>query len=288
MNSSLFMTDDIFEISDKNKIIEISPCGKYSRLNDLIGEGSSKAVYKGLDLINMTEIAYNVISTKDKKKEDKIRISNEITILKNITHPNILNIMNYWYNKEKNEVVFITPLYSYNLKKFIDQYYCHIKIEHKIKWIKQIINGISYLHSQNIIHRDLKLDNIFINSETSDILIGDFGLSTKLLNSKSKANSCIGTPEYMAPELYSGEYDKSIDIYSLGMCLIFLFTNEQPYSECNNIMQIYKKVVNKIYPKSLEKIEDSRIKEIILKLIGDKEIRPRINDMKIYFDKFLY
>ena len=53
-------------------------------------------------------------------------------------------------------------------------------------------------------------------------------------------------------------------------------------------MQIYKKVVNKIYPKSIEKIEDDRIKDIILKLIGDKESRPTINDIKIYFDEFLY
>ena len=72
------------------------------------------------------------------------------------------------------------------------------------------------------------------------------------------------------------------------MCLIYLFTSEHPYSECNNIMQIYKKVVNKIYPKSIEKIEDDRIKDIILKLIGDKESRPTINYIKIYFDEFLY
>lgn len=288
MNNSLFMNEDIFNMSDNDKILEISPCGKYSRVNDIIGEGASKTVYRGLDLINMKEIAYNTISTKNKKKEDKIRIGNEITILKNINHPNILNIIDVWYNKEKKEVIFITPLYSYNLKNFIDRYYLYIKIHHKIKWIKQIINGILYLHLKNIIHRDLKPDNIFINSDTSDILIADFGLSTKLLNSKSKANSCIGTPEYMAPELYSGDYDKSIDIYSFGMCLLYLFTNEHPYSECNNIMQIYKKVVNKIYPKSIEKIEDDRIKDIILKLIGDKESRPSINDIKIYFDEFLY
>lgn len=288
MNNSLFMTDDIFDVSAKDIIVEISPCGKYTRLNEIIGEGSSKTVYKGLDVINMIEIAYNSILINDKKKEDKIRINNEIKILKNITHPNILNIMDVWYNKEKNEVVFITPLLSYNLKKFIDRYYSCIKTVHKIKWIKQIINGILYLHTENIIHRDIKLDNIFINSDTSNILIGDFGLSTQLLNSKSKANSCIGTPEYMAPELYSGEYDKSVDMYAFGMCLIFLFTNEQPYSECNNIMQIYKKVVNKIPPKALEKIEDIKIKDLILKLIGDKETRPTIVEIKIYFDEFLY
>ena len=284
MNNSLFNYD--LEITLK-KIVEISPCGKYLRLNEIIGEGSAKIVYKGVDMNNMIEIAYNKISISNKTKEDKIRINNEIKILKNINHPNILNIIDAWYNKESNEVVFITPLLSYNLKKFIEIYYLCIKLEHKIKWIKQIINGIIYLHSNNIIHRDLKLNNIFIDSYTSNILIGDFGLSIKLLNSKIKAKSCIGTPEYMAPELYSGDYDKSVDMYAFGMCILSLFTNEEPYTECNNIMQIYNKVINKIPPESLEKIDNIKIKEIILKLIGDKEKRPTIYETKIYFDKFL-
>lgn len=283
MDNSLFNSED--ELTDK--ISEISPCGRYSRLNEIIGKGASKTVYKGLNIIQLTEIAYNVISIIDKTKEDKIRINNEIKILKNINHPNILKILDVWYNKEKNEVVFISPLFSYNLKKFINKYYLCIKVEHKIKWIKQIINGIIYLHTQNIIHRDLKLDNIFINSDTSNVLLGDFGLSIKLSNSNLKANSCIGTPEYMAPELYSGDYDKSVDIYAFGMCLIYLFTNEGPYYECDNIMQIYKNVINKIPPKSLDKIKDIKLKEYILQLIGDKEIRPTIYEIKIFFDKFL-
>ena len=91
----------------------------------------------------------------------------------------------------------------------------------------------------------------------------------------------------MAPELYSGDYDKSVDMYAFGMCILSLFTNEEPYTECNNIMQIYNKVINKIPPESLEKIDNIKIKEIILKLIGDKEKRPTIYETKIYFDKFL-
>jgi WNK lysine deficient protein kinase len=92
----------------------------------------------------------------------------------------------------------------------------------------------------------------------------------------------------MAPELYSGEYDKRVDIYAFGMCLLSILANEEPYSECNNIMQIYKKVMNKIPPESLNKIEDDKIKDLILKLIGEKETRLTIYEIKIYFDKFLY
>ncbi len=76
MDNSLFNSED--ELTDK--ISEISPCGRYSRLNEIIGKGASKTVYKGLNIIQLTEIAYNVISIIDKTKEDKIRINNEIKI----------------------------------------------------------------------------------------------------------------------------------------------------------------------------------------------------------------
>ena len=280
MDNNLFSTDD-----NNEEISEISPCGNYAKMNEIVGEGSSKIVYKALHIKNMTEVAYNMMDISHIKREDKIRIYNEIQILKKLNHPNIINIIDVWYNKEKKQVVFTVPLFSYNLKKFIEKYYLHISTEHKIKWVKQLINGISYLHSQDIIHRDLKLTNLFIDSKTGNIYIGDFGLSKKF-NSEIKANSCIGTPEYMAPELYSGEYDKSVDIYALGMCILSIFSNEEPYLECHNIMQIYKKVINKIPPQTLDKIENLKIKDIILKLIGDKDMRPKIYEIKKYFDNF--
>jgi len=282
MDKSLFIDD---EEKFNETVAEISPCGKYARINEIVGEGSSKIVYKALNITNMIEVAYNMIDISHLKKEDKIRIYNEIQILKNINHQNIINIIDVWYNKEKKQVVFIVPLFSYNLKKFIEKYYVCINTENKIRWIKQIINGILYLHSQEIVHRDLKLTNIFIDSNTGNICIGDFGLSKKF-NSEIKANTCLGTPEYMAPELYSGEYDKGVDVYALGMCVLSIFTNEEPYSECDNIMQIYIKVTNKTPPQILDKIENIKIKDIILKLISDKDSRPKIYEVKKYFDDF--
>ena len=59
-----------------------------------------------------------------------------------------------------------------------------------------------------------------------------------------KAMVCIGTPEFMAPELYDEEYDDRVDVYSFGMCLLELATLEYPYCECRNAAQIYKKVTN--------------------------------------------
>ena len=101
------------------------------------------------------------------------------------------------------------------------------------------MKGIEFLHDNNIIHRDLKADNIFINGTTGNILIGDFGLSLNYENYSN--NSVIGTPEFMAPEMLDGKYDNKVDIYAFGMTLLEIITNEPPYSECSVIGQVLKK-----------------------------------------------
>lgn len=100
-------------------------------------------------------------------------------------------------------------------------------------WCTEILQGLVYLHEQKphpIIHRDLKCDNIFINSNSGEIRIGDLGLSTPMANSFT--TSVLGTPEFMAPELYEECYDTAVDIYAFGMCVLEMVTLERPYKEC--------------------------------------------------------
>lgn len=112
-----------------------------------------------------------------------------------------------------------------------------------------------------IIHRDLKCDNIFITGSAGSVKIGDLGLAT--LKNRSFAKSIIGTPEFMAPEMYEEHYDESVDVYAFGMCMLELVTSEYPYSECTGPAQIYKKVVSGVKPQCFEKIESNEIRDII-------------------------
>lgn len=120
------------------------------------------------------------------------------------------------------------------------------KINPKVvkSWCRQILKGLSFLHSRSppIIHRDLKCDNIFITGTTGSVKIGDLGLAT--LKNRSFAKSVIGTPEFMAPEMYEEHYDESVDVYAFGMCMLEMATSEYPYSECTGPAQIYKRVVS--------------------------------------------
>lgn len=112
-------------------------------------------------------------------------------------------------------------------------------------WVCQILHGLAYLHEHDppVIHRDLKCDNIFVNGNIGQVKIGDFGLAA-VLRTAQPTRSIIGTPEFMAPELYEEDYDERVDIYSFGMCVLEMLTVEYPYSECSNPAQIYRKVTS--------------------------------------------
>ncbi|ROL46879.1 Serine/threonine-protein kinase WNK3 [Anabarilius grahami] len=130
-------------------------------------------------------------------------------------------------------------------------------------WCRQILKGLQFLHTRTppIVHRDLKCDNIFITGPTGSVKIGDLGLATLMRTSFAK--SVIGTPEFMAPEMYEEHYDESVDVYAFGMCMLEMATSEYPYSECQNAAQIYRKVTSGIKPASFDKVNDPEVKEII-------------------------
>lgn len=133
------------------------------------------------------------------------------------------------------------------------------------RWAWQILQGLVYLHGHQppIIHRDLKCDNIFIHGVTGEVKIGDLGLAKLMEEGLSTCQSVLGTPEFMAPELYHGIYNEKVDIYAYGMCMLELVTMQFPYMECKNRAQIFRHVSMGIHPASLKKIEDRECQEFI-------------------------
>ncbi|XP_057454860.1 probable serine/threonine-protein kinase WNK7 isoform X3 [Lotus japonicus] len=179
----------------------------------------------------------------------------------------------------------ITELFtSGNLRQYRKKHkYVEIKA---IKcWARQILQGLVYLHSHKppIIHRDLKCDNIFVNGNQGEVKIGDLGLA--IVMQQPTARSVIGTPEFMAPELYEEEYNELVDIYSFGMCILEMITLEYPYIECKNPAQIYKKVTSGIKPASLDKVSDPEIKEFIEKCLVPAS--ERLSAEELLKDPFL-
>lgn len=105
------------------------------------------------------------------------------------------------------------------------------------------------------------------------VKIGDLGLAT-IVGKSHAAHSLLGTPEYMAPELYDENYTELVDIYSFGMCLLEMDTLEIPYSECDSLGKIYKKVTSGVMPQSMKKVSDPELKSFIERCIGQPRMRP--------------
>lgn len=93
------------------------------------------------------------------------------------------------------------------------------------------------------------------------------------------AHTLLGTPEYMAPELYDENYNELEDIYSFGMCVLEMATMEIPYGECNNIAMIYKKVTSGVMPQAFNKVSDPQVKPFIERCIGQPRVRPSASDL---------
>lgn len=108
--------------------------------------------------------------------------------------------------------------------------------------------------------------------------IGDLGLAA-IVGKSHAAHSIIGTPEYMAPELYEEDYTEMVDIYSFGMCLLEMVTMEIPYSECDSVAKIYKKVTTGVKPQALNKVMDPEVKAFIDKCIAQPRARPSASDL---------
>ncbi|CAJ2644541.1 unnamed protein product [Trifolium pratense] len=244
--------------------------------------------YRAFDELEGIEVAWNQVKVSDllRNSEDLERLYSEVHLLKTLKHKNIIKFYSSWVDTKNENINFITEIFTSGTLRQYRKKHKHVDLRALKKWSRQILEGLSYLHSHNppVIHRDLKCDNIFVNGNQGEVKIGDLGLAA-ILQQANSAHSVIGTPEFMAPELYEEEYNELVDIYAFGMCLLELVTVEYPYVECANAAQIYKKVTSGIKPASLAKVNDPEVKAFIEKCTA--HVSERLPAKALLMDPFL-
>ncbi|KAL1263771.1 hypothetical protein QQF64_004126, partial [Cirrhinus molitorella] len=195
-----------------------------------------------------------VMQTRKLTKVERQRFSEEVEMLKGLQHPNIVRFYDSWKSTVKGHkcILLVTELMTSGTLKTYLKRFKEMKPKLLQRWSRQILKGLHFLHTRAppIIHRDLKCDNIFITGPTGSVKIGDLGLAT--LKRASFAKSVIGTPEFMAPEMYEEKYDEAI----------------------------YRKVTSGIKPDSFYKVKVPELKEIIEGCIRmNKDERYTIQDL---------
>ncbi|XP_050383512.1 probable serine/threonine-protein kinase WNK5 isoform X2 [Argentina anserina] len=255
---------------------------------DMLGKGAMKTVYKAFDEVLGMEVAWNQVKLNNMfgSPEELQRLYSEVHLLKNLNHDSIIHYYTSWIDIDRRTFNFITEMFTSGTLREYRQKYQRVSIGAVKNWARQILRGLAYLHKLDppVIHRDLKCDNIFVNGHLGQIKIGDLGLAAILRGTK-QAHSVIGTPEFMAPELYDEEYNELVDIYAFGMCVLEMVTSEYPYNECSNPAQIYKKVTSGKLPKAYYKIEDLEAQRFVGKCLVD--VSKRLPAHELLLDPFL-
>ncbi|RZC75071.1 hypothetical protein C5167_050558 [Papaver somniferum] len=267
---------------DSEPFVELDPTGRYGRYCDLLGSGAVKKVYRAFDQEEGIEVAWNQVFLNSFSGDEMMidRLFAEVRLLRSLRDDNIIAFYNYWTHDKQNTLNFITEICtSGNLREYRKKHR-HISLKALKKWSRQILRGLEYLHTHEpcIIHRDLNCSNIFINGNVGQVKIGDLGLAA-MVGKNHSAHSVLGTPEFMAPELYDENYTEMVDIYSYGLCVLELVTMELPYLECGSIPKIYKKVTAGIRPQAMNKVKHPEVKEFIERCLAKPRARPSASEL---------
>ncbi|KAM3141418.1 hypothetical protein pb186bvf_006536 [Paramecium bursaria] len=250
--------------------------GRYSNLVS-IGTGSYSKVYKAQDKEGRL-VAIKVVEIKGMQKEIIPYMVNEVHLLRNARNRNIIRL--FEDVQTQNHLFLILEYCEMDVEQMTRKYFPTRKLPKDlvIALMRQVVNGITYLHSQNVIHRDLKLENfaVYLDQqqlaklkkgdisvlEFAEFKLIDLGLAKQLQDHNSLATTWAGTELNMAPEiLLEQEYGFSADMYSLGVCLFQLTTGRYPYSDPTNRIALQDLIKNE--DANFQLIEDLELRKLI-------------------------
>src|SRR5215467_2118216 len=196
-----------------------------------VGAGGMAEVYRARQLTAFNrEVAIKVIRahfTEDPSFRE--RFLREAQAITKLSHPNILPLIEF--GEEDGVLYLVMPLAREGtLRDLLKRRNGPLPLEEAMPLFTQLCDAVQYAHEQGIIHRDIKPQNVLLQSRTH-VLLGDFGIARDLAQTHiTTTGAGIGTVEYMAPEQALGQIDTRSDIYSLGVVLYQMLTGQVPYT----------------------------------------------------------
>lgn len=215
--------------------------------------------------------------------EQNIKNNNEISVFKSIHHPNLIQYIESFIHKDKLCII-MEYADGGDLSKVVQKHKDSKEyIKENIIWgyFIQLFQGLKYIHSKKIIHRDIKCQNIFLTKDNK-VKLGDFGISKILKNTFDYCKTSLGTPYFLSPEICSGKkYNYKTDVWMIGCVLYELATLTKPFEGDNLqvlMINILKKDIKEI-PRGYSNDLKFLIRELLTK---DQNLRPSLDKISNY------
>ncbi|XP_021737572.1 probable serine/threonine-protein kinase WNK9 [Chenopodium quinoa] len=262
---------------DEYSIEEVSPEGRYVRYHKIIARSGTRTVYSGFDKFTGKEVAW----CKTTELSDKFnRISSHPTF----PEDNIMKLYHSWTPDDTLEArnTITEHFSSGNLREYISKHTLDDSNTAIKNWCRQILSALHHLHTKHnipVVHRDLKLENIFVNGNVGRVKLGYFGFALHLDDEK-RYTGYDGIPETLSPDILSkADYFEETDIFSFGMSLLQILSKEVLYSECENREFVFYKIKKCKPPAVLYSVKDSKITQFIIKCLRHRSDRPKANNL---------
>ena len=247
----------------------------------LIGKGNYGKAYLVKSIEDNNLYVNKIIDMSQFTKEQLESALHEAEILKSLQHPNIIRCIDFFVDDKK--LCLVTEYADLgDLSKIIKYqilsgyYFCEEII---LNWFTQLCFAIKYIHSKNILHRDLKLSNIFLTSK-GNIKLGDFGIAKILTSKDDLAKTLVGTPYYLSPELcLKKPYNHKSDIWSLG-CILYEMMYLKHAFEAESLGELVINILKGNFSLNINAGFSKDVINLVKNiLIIDANKRPSVNDI---------
>ncbi len=274
--------------------LEIDDIHYFFKIGNVLGQGYHNEVYDSIDLINNQYCAlkkYNNLKTK----EDLENSHNKISLVNNIKSSYVLKFDNSYYMVNENgEFTAFSSMRKINNDLFELVTTNKLTVENKLDIVNQLIFGLDDIHKANILHNDIKLDNILVDDKNKVFYI-DFDDSIDLSKKHDKLRLCP-TDIYKAPEIFSNKYKfdpfsvsneilQKIDVWQLGLTIYSLFTGNFINPHRNNV-EYFKAIENYDFQNLTADVPKKVLELLRYMLVKNVYDRPTINQVKVFYFSF--
>lgn len=229
--------------SQEKKNTKRSGINSIYEIGEKLGEGGYSTVKKGTHIQTKEKVAIKICNREGISKEDEQALRDEVQILKELDHPNVISCRDFFEEKDKFYVVLELVEGGELFDKIVEKSFYNEKEARDL--VKLLLNTLKYLHDKKIVHRDLKPENLLLKSkkDVSHVKLADFGFAVKTTGPESVKDKC-GTPGYIAPEILKNNagYGVQADMWSFGVIFFILLGGYPPFHD-DNQKKLFRKIL---------------------------------------------